>query len=262
VTNVEQTREELEAERDFLLKSLDDLEAELLAGNIDPDSYRVLHDDYTARASAVIRTLDDGEVHTPPPEPNLPRVWRIITVGAIVLFCVLGAFLLAHSIGQREPGQTATGNDQTKTAPTAAPNSYAALIAQARALLQSGDLPSALTAYSAAINADPKQAEPYAYRGLIAARAAQATSDKSQRATLLANANADFNRALAADPSFLDTYLFKASTLLQVENNPHDAIPLLQYFLANAAPGDTRRQAAQDALTQALRASSPTTTKP
>jgi tetratricopeptide (TPR) repeat protein len=262
MTDVEQSREELEAERDFLLKSLDDLEAELLAGNIDPDSYRVLHDDYTARASAVIRTLADGEDRTPPPEPNLPRVWRFITVGGIVVFCVLGAILLAHSIGQREPGQTATGNDQNKTTPTAPPNSYAALIAQARALLQSGDLPSALSKYSAASRADPKQAEPYAYRGFIGASAAQATADKNDRATLLAQANADFNRALTADPSYLDTYLFKASTLIELEHNNRDAIPLLQFFLAKAPQTDSRRPAAQNALTQAMGAVSPRTTKP
>ena len=47
--------DQLEAERDFLLRSLDDLEAERDAGNIDDDTYRTLHDDYTARAAAVIR---------------------------------------------------------------------------------------------------------------------------------------------------------------------------------------------------------------
>ena len=43
---------ELERERDFLLKSLDDLETERAAGNIDDASYAELHDDYTARAAA------------------------------------------------------------------------------------------------------------------------------------------------------------------------------------------------------------------
>ncbi len=54
------SREQLEAERDFLLKSLDDLEAERAAGGIDEESYQALHDDYTARAAATIRTLRDG----------------------------------------------------------------------------------------------------------------------------------------------------------------------------------------------------------
>jgi tetratricopeptide (TPR) repeat protein len=262
MTEVEQSREELEGERDFLLRSLDDLEAELIAGNIDPDSYRELHDDYTARASAVIRALSDNEPPSLPPEPNLPRVWRFITIGGIILFCVLGAFLLAQSVGQREPGRTATGNDQATTGSTAPPNSYAALIAEARAALQSGDLPSALTKYSAASRADPKQAEPYAYRGLIGARAAQVASDENDRATLLGQANNDFNRAIAVDPNYLDTYLFKASTLIEVEKRPRDAVPLLQHFLATAPQTDSRRPAVQSSLAQALGAPSPTTTKP
>src|SRR5262249_38766367 len=53
-------RARLEAERDVLLKSLDDLEAEHAAGGIDDESYQTLRDDYTARAAAVIRALRDG----------------------------------------------------------------------------------------------------------------------------------------------------------------------------------------------------------
>ena len=49
----------LEAERDFLLRSLDDLDAERDAGNIDDATYQSLHDDYTARAASVIRSLDN-----------------------------------------------------------------------------------------------------------------------------------------------------------------------------------------------------------
>ena len=56
----DRSHEQLEAERDFPLKSLDDLEAERAAGGIDDDSYRALHDDYTARAAATIRALRDG----------------------------------------------------------------------------------------------------------------------------------------------------------------------------------------------------------
>ena len=47
--------ETLAAEEEFLLRSIDDLEAELAAGGIDAATYRTLHDDYTARAAAVIR---------------------------------------------------------------------------------------------------------------------------------------------------------------------------------------------------------------
>ena len=50
----------LEAERDFLLRSLDDLDAEREVGNVDDGTYQTLHDDYTARAATIIRSLDAG----------------------------------------------------------------------------------------------------------------------------------------------------------------------------------------------------------
>src|SRR5690606_37957028 len=40
----------LEEQRDFLLRSLDDLEREREAGDLDDDDYQALKDDYTARA--------------------------------------------------------------------------------------------------------------------------------------------------------------------------------------------------------------------
>ena len=53
-------RDRYEDERSFLLRSLADLEAERADGNIDDDTYRLLHDDYTARAAALIRARDLG----------------------------------------------------------------------------------------------------------------------------------------------------------------------------------------------------------
>ena len=40
----------LEDQRDFLLRSLEDLEREQAAGDVDQHDYEVLKDDYTARA--------------------------------------------------------------------------------------------------------------------------------------------------------------------------------------------------------------------
>ena len=47
----------LEEERDFLLRSLDDLEREREAGDLDDADYATLKDDYTARAAGVLRAL-------------------------------------------------------------------------------------------------------------------------------------------------------------------------------------------------------------
>ncbi len=47
---IDEARTAQEEERDFLLRSLDDLESERAAGNIDDETYQRLHDDYTARS--------------------------------------------------------------------------------------------------------------------------------------------------------------------------------------------------------------------
>ncbi|MDQ1515519.1 MAG: hypothetical protein QOE80_1349, partial [Actinomycetota bacterium] len=50
----------LESERDFLLRSIADLDQERAAGNLDEERYQSLKDDYTARAAAVLRSIEDG----------------------------------------------------------------------------------------------------------------------------------------------------------------------------------------------------------
>jgi hypothetical protein len=110
MTNLD--RDSVEAERDFLLRSLDDLDAERAEGNIDDGTYQTLHDDYTARAAAAIRSLDADTDLTPEPAPAGSPLTRWLTVGGIVAFAIVAAFLLTRAVGQRHPGQTITGNPQ------------------------------------------------------------------------------------------------------------------------------------------------------
>ena len=76
----------LETERDFLLRSLDDLESERDAGNIDDETYRTLHEDYTARAAVVIRSLRDDVAPVLPAAPRTSRRAKVITVVLLVAF--------------------------------------------------------------------------------------------------------------------------------------------------------------------------------
>ena len=49
----------LERERDFLLRSLDDLDAERAAGDLDTSDHAALADDYTRRLAEVARSIDE-----------------------------------------------------------------------------------------------------------------------------------------------------------------------------------------------------------
>ncbi|MGH2695769.1 MAG: hypothetical protein ACRDIW_02130, partial [Actinomycetota bacterium] len=70
------TVDELRAERDFLLRSLDDLDAELAAGELTPERHRSLSDRYTARAADVLRLLSAAGGAEPAPAPPGPPVRR------------------------------------------------------------------------------------------------------------------------------------------------------------------------------------------
>ena len=74
---------ELEEERQFLLRSLTDLEREFHAGDVDQHDYDVLRDGYTARAANVLRSIDDGKAARPPRRESNPKS-VIATVVAVV----------------------------------------------------------------------------------------------------------------------------------------------------------------------------------
>ena len=105
----------LESERDFLLRSIADLETEREAGNLDDDRYRALKDDYTARAAAVLRSIEEGHDARPAPPP-VPRRRKLLTGGAVLAFVLVAALALAAATGKRHDGQTVTGNAQAAAA--------------------------------------------------------------------------------------------------------------------------------------------------
>ena len=67
-------RERLCEQRDFLLASLDDLDAEYAAGDLDKRDYDELRDGYVGRAAEVLRALAvldaAGEADADPPATN------------------------------------------------------------------------------------------------------------------------------------------------------------------------------------------------
>jgi hypothetical protein len=263
----ERARDELEDEREFLLRSLDDLDGELVAGNIDPDTYRVLHDDYTARASAVIRSLDDGVDRQSSDGPRVPPLMRFLTIGGIVVFAVLAAILLAHTIGQRNPGQEITGDSKTGGTPTtsaasslsaaqaaakAAPESYPAQIAYARALMAANALPAAIQQFVAASKVDPSQPEPLAYSGYLTALVVPQATDAGQRQALIAAAARNLDQAIDADPAYPDSYAFKGVLLAEDEKKPCPGAVAFQQFLVTAPADHPLRAQVETALAKAI----------
>jgi tetratricopeptide (TPR) repeat protein len=183
-------RAELEEERDFLLRSLDDLEAERAAGELDEDDYRSLKDGYTARAAEVIRALDEDRAvreRVAAQAPPRPR-WRRPVAVLVVLALAVGAGLaVAATAGSRRPGETATGG----SGPTAATSRLAQAASVAR-----DDPRRALELYDSVIEDDPGNVEAWAERGLLLA----SLSVGIDRPGLLDEARRSVDRALELDP--------------------------------------------------------------
>jgi cytochrome c-type biogenesis protein CcmH/NrfG len=267
-------REHLEAERDFLLRSLDDLEAERADGAIDRDAYERLHDDYTARAAAVLRALRDGVDARPAPPPP-PARRRALIFGGVVAFATLAGVALAAALGARLPGQTSSGNSTGASAATAStdqtrralessvaknPDDVPARLQLALILERSNDLRGALEQYDAITKLDPSSAEAEAQAGRILYLTAQASPADAARLVTLSKARLD--RAVLLDPQYPDAHFFRAIVLANEFQDYAGAVNECQRYLL-LAPNGPWADSARQLLAQATRAlASPPTTSP
>jgi tetratricopeptide (TPR) repeat protein len=263
------TREALEAQRAFLMRSLDDLESEREAGNIDDETYARLHGDYTARAAGVLRALDGEPVELAPGPPPVSAGRRALVIGGLIAFAIAAAVVLAITIGPRQPGGTVTGgvpnrpksDAALKAAVAAHPNDYSARIDYARVLLTSNSV-AALQQYSAAQTLSPNEPAPPTYIGWILGLASSQVTDAANRAQLVKQALSEFARARRLDPKYADTYVFEGLVRLRYANDPAGAVPMLEEYLRLAPDGPAAQIAdVKTALREAqVAAAAPTTT--
>jgi hypothetical protein len=146
----------LEDQRDFLLRSLDDLEREHVAGDIDETDYETLKDDYTARAARTIRAIESH--HARVAAARRPRSWRrlVVTVAGVLAFAALAGVLVADAAGRREAGGTLTGDVRETTR---------AKLDGAVALAAKGDYDSAIAVYDGVLRDQPDNVEALTFRG-------------------------------------------------------------------------------------------------
>jgi tetratricopeptide (TPR) repeat protein len=231
----------LEDQRDFLLRSLEDLEREHAAGDVDEVDYASLKDDYTARAAAVIKTIDERRAAHAATRPQ--RRWGVtVAVGAVVVLIGISAgWLVAASSGQREPGDTITGGIRESTIDELA--KAADYTAQATDAQQRGDsdaavsaYQSALGSYSAVLDQQPDNAEALTYRGWLLHVLALQASEKVA-AELEAEALDSINRAVVAAPTFADARIFRAIILERAGQYTDAAADLAAIDPAAVPPG-------------------------
>lgn len=211
-----------EEERDFLLRSIEDLDREYAAGDIAEADYRALRDDYTARAAAALRAMD-----TPPPArvaaPASRRGWRPLAWVLGVLLVALGAgWFVASSAGERVAGDTATGS---------VPEASTDRIARAQRLVRDGEVLEAIKVYDDLLADDPENPVALAERGWLLSRVDQSLVDRGLEG---------IDKALGIEPAYAEAHFYRGMILLQAKNDPAGAAAAFRAALESDPPPDLR----------------------
>jgi tetratricopeptide (TPR) repeat protein len=233
----------LEEQRDFLLRSLEDLEREHDAGDVDDHDYRSLKDDYTARAARSIRAI---EAHHARAAAGPPRSWprTLVVLAGVVAFAVVAGVLVARFSGRREAGDALTGDIRESTRTQ---------LDNARLALQQERYDDAIEIYDAVLTDQPGNVEAMAYKG----RAQIGNGDMDGVLTLI--------DAAEADPDYPDTHYFLAGAFA-IAGRYDSALQELDRFDALDPPPDLAAEAddlrSQIEALQASASSSTSTSAP
>lgn len=234
-------RDALEAERDFLLRSIADLDAEEAAGDLSRADHDALRDDYVARAAAAVRALESaanpdlvrilqGSHGKPAESPAGGRGRGVLVVAGCLAVALVAGFALARSAGSRPAGAPLTGS---------LPTSVSEQLQAAGALLDEGKAVDAIKVYDQILKKDPQQPVALAYRGWLV-----------RLAGLKEEGLGYVDRAVAADPSYPDAHFFRGMMLWQDKSDPAAAVEEFRLFLSNRPP-QAMVALVQDALKRA-----------
>ncbi|KAA0232907.1 MAG: hypothetical protein JJLCMIEE_03528 [Acidimicrobiales bacterium] len=199
----------LEEERDHLLRSIEDLDAEFAAGDLDEADYRQIRDDYTARAATVLRAIDETErsrVEEIAVEGTARRSPRglVVTIAVIVIFVAIAAVLVLRASSDREAGEEAavsTGDtttdalvecrDLAMSRPedaiacydeilTEEPDDVAALTYKGWAQIQAGDVEAGLALIDEAVALDGSYPDAHVFRAIVLAQRGEFEAAQSE----------------------------------------------------------------------------------
>lgn len=239
------TVHELEDERRYLLRSIEDLDAELAAGDIAELDYQVLRDRYTARAAAVLKALEEdaspadapssdtvpgsSDTAVPeqrPPRRRLRRRRRALLWGAVTLFAAAAVWLVVAEVTAQLPGETITGSITLS-----AVQQIDRTLVQAQTLESEGKGAQALALYHQVLAQDPTQDQALAETGWLEFEAGVL----SAKGSLLSSGQAEEEKAQRADPDAFAPHLYLGSMLL-VEGQAAQAAGEFSEFLASDPP--------------------------
>ena len=205
-------RVRFEDERSHLLASLDDLDAEYAAGDIDEHDYLALKDDYTARAAKLTRALGGAKIKRVAAEKKPPS-YRIAWIAMIIAVAGLAAWMMVQFSGARGIDETASGEIRLSTV---------SLLNDAAAEFGQGNVDRAIELYGDVLRIEQTNVEALTYRGWIQYQ--QGNDDA---------ARADLDDAVAFDPEYADVRVFRTIVALDAGEFDDAAAELAAYDAAD-----------------------------
>lgn len=222
----------LEEERRFLLRSLDDLEREHSAGDVDDDDYETLRDGYIARAAAVLRSIEAGRAALPQKRRLRRTVIAAWVVGVVAVAGVSG-WLVARSSGQRLAGQVMTGGSPS--------DDVGLKLAEARGLLGTDPL-RASELYGEVLARDPGNAEARTYTAWLLALFASSASTPETAELASSQSKESFEAVIADQPGYADAHCLFAVANVRFYPEPDEdrAREQAQLCLESNPPAEMR----------------------
>lgn len=207
----------LEEEQDFLLRSIEDLDRELAAGDLSAQDYETLRNDYVSRAAAVATQIEERAeyVASHKRESNLLRSLGMAALVALV--AGLAGVAVARSSGDRSASQELSGGVN---------ESVGQQLSNCFVMIRTAEPVETLKCYDQILEQHPANVEARTYRGwsLVLAGLPQF-------------AWRDFTEAVAIEAEYPDVRVFRAIALNQL-CRPDEALAELAVFDAMNPPED------------------------
>ena len=229
-------QDDVAAEREFLERSLADLERERAAGDLTPEDHRLLRDRYEAKLAA-LGARSGGEIR-PPAAGSLHQNgggWgRRVGIGAVVVALAVGAgVLVARASGTRAPGETITGDvpgvgeDAASAGEDVDPR-----LEHASRLFADGQPAEALALYDEILRDDPENVVALTYSGWTLVQAGRGVGDDE----IVDRGIAQIEEATRADATYPDAWFFLGIAYFRYLEDPERGEQALRLALANDPP--------------------------
>ena len=232
--------EALANERDFLRRSIEDLDEQRVSGEVDENDFAVLSSRYCQRLGEIeaeiarqahdarARTTDDGErsrygPHEPVSASKGPRLRRRLgsrRARLVIGLCAAGCFVVAATLlaaalaNIRLPGESATGSVTVSSA-----QQEQETLDRAAILGSQGQAAEAVQLYNQVLRTDPNQPNALTYGGWLVRLAG--LSSKNQ--VVLARGDASVARAVKVAPSYPDAHALLGVILYEDFRTPKAA---------------------------------------